>query len=403
MALALSDKIVRELPLPATGNRIVYDVDPKGFGIRLTAGGSRSFVLNYRIGRRERRQTIGAFPTWSVRDARAEAKALKREIDRGNDPLAERDRARTAPTMMELCERYLTEHARPKKKASSAGEDERNIRLHVKPALGKLLVADIEPDDIARLHHKMQHSPISANRVRSLLSKMFALAEVWDLRPANSNPVRGIDRFKERSRDRLMTAGELARIGDALTGHKGYWGGPAAIRLLALTGMRKSEVLSLRWADVDFEHGAARLPDSKTGAKTVPLGAAALAVLSGLPRVEGNPFVLPAARARRSDNDGTPRHFVQVHTTWEAVTRAAGIADLRIHDLRHAFASVGALAGNSLYIIGKLLGHADAKTTQRYAHLQNDPLRAVADRISTRIATALSGQTAEVTPLKKSR
>ena len=266
MALALSDKIVRELPLPATGNRIVYDVDPKGFGIRLTAGGSRSFVLNYRIGRRERRQTIGAFPTWSVRDARAEAKALKREIDRGNDPLAERDRARTAPTMMELCERYLTEHARPKKKASSAGEDERNIRLHVKPALGKLLVADIEPDDIARLHQQDDSIPGSARTgCVATVENVCARRGLGSSTGEQQSVSAGSTAIKERSRDRLVTAEELARIGDALTGHKGYWGGPAAIRLLALTGMRKSEVLSLRWADVDFERGAARLPDSKTG------------------------------------------------------------------------------------------------------------------------------------------
>jgi integrase len=403
MTLKLTDRIISELPLPATGNRIEYDTEVKGFGIRLTAGGSRSFVLNYRIGRRERRHTIGASPTWKVKTAREEAASLKRDIDRGIDPLAERDKARTAPTVAHLCDRYMAEHARTKKKPSSAAEDGRNINLHVRPALGKLLVTDVERDDVARLHHHMSGSPTGANRVLSLISKMFALAELWGLRPANSNPARGIDRYEEKSRERLITAAELARLGDALAAHRGYWAGPAAIRLLVLTGMRKSEVLALKWDDIDPEGGAARLPDSKTGAKMIPIGAAALAVLSGLPKVEGNPFVLPAARPRRATADpARPQHFIQLQTAWENITSAAGIEALRIHDLRHAFASVGASGGDSLFIIGKVLGHADSKTTQRYAHLKNDPLRAVADRISGEIAASLAGKTAEIVPRRRS-
>src|SRR5207249_879792 len=152
----------------------------------------------------------------------------------------------------------------------------------------------------------------------SLLSKMFALAEIWKLRPQNSNPCRGIDRYQERSRERLVSANELARLGDALAAHKGYWAGPAAIRLMALTGMRKTEVLTLRWSDIDAALGWIPLPDSKTGAKTVPLGAPALALLAGLPRVDGNPHVFPAARPRRAKDADKPGHFVQVQTTWEA-------------------------------------------------------------------------------------
>jgi integrase len=246
-------------------------------------------------------------------------------------------------------------------------------------------------------------SPIAANRVLSLLSKMFALAEAWGIRSQNSNPCRGIDRFPERERERLITAGELARLGDALLAHKGYWAGPAAIRLLALTGMRKSEVLTLRWSDIDIEHGSARLPDSKTGPKSISLGAPALTVLATLPREDGNPYVLPAARPRRAGDSKAsadePRHFVQVQTTWEAITKAAGISGLRLHDLRHGFASVGAMGGDSLFILGKLLGHNDATTTQRYAHLAADPLRAVADRISGKVAAALDGKKAEVISL----
>lgn len=399
MAEKLTDKLVREVAQPARSNRIIYDSEVKGFGARITAAGARAFVLNYRINGRERRHTIGAFPAWSVRQAREEAASLKRDIDRGRDPVGEREEARSAPTVAELADRYLAEHAEAKKKPRSVEEDRRNIRLHVKPKLGRLTVAAVTRDDIARLHSSMKGSPIGANRVLSLLSKMFALAETWGMRPQNSNPCRGIDRYREQSRERLVSAEELARLGDALVAHKGYWAGPAAIRLMGLTGMRKTEVLTLKWADVSVERGWARLPDSKTGAKTVTLGAPALALLAELPRVDGNPYVFPAARPRRAGAAGNPQHFVQVQTTWESVTKAAGIEGLRLHDLRHGFASVGAIGGDSLFVLGKLLGHADSATTQRYAHLAADPLRAVADRISGQVEAALRGKSAEVVPL----
>jgi integrase len=298
MAEKLSDKVVRDLRPPPSGNRILYDAEVKGFGARITAAGARSFVLNYRINGRERRHTIGAFPVWSVRQVRDEAAALKRDIDRGRDPDGEREEARAAPTVTELVERYLAEHAEAKKKPRSVEEDRRNIRLHILPQIGKLRVAAATREDIARVHTSMAISPIGANRVLSLLSKMFALAETWGMRPQNSNPCRGIDRYREQSRERLVTADELARLGDALAAHKGYWAGPAAIRLMALTGMRKTEVLTLKWIDVSVEHAWVRLADSKTGAKTVPLGAPALTLLAELPQVEGNPYVQPASARR---------------------------------------------------------------------------------------------------------
>jgi integrase len=402
MAEKLTDKLVRDLPIPATGNRVMYDGDVRGFGARVTAAGGRAFILNYRnIAGRERRLTIGQFPAWSVRQAREEAAGLKRDIDRGRDPVAEREEARaTAITVAKLADRYMAEHARPKKKASSAAEDERNLRLHILPTLGKVAVAAVIREHVARLHHRMANAPTGANRVLALLSKMFALAETWGLRPQNTNPCRGIDKNPETSRERLISADELARLGDALTAHKGYWAGPAAIRLMALTGMRKGEVLGLRWADIDAAAGVVRLADSKTGRKIVPLGAPALALLAELPRVEGNPFVLPAARQRHVNRASGPQHFVQVQTTWEAVIKAAGIGDLRPHDLRHGFASVGAIGGDSLFVVGKLLGHSDQATTSRYAHLSTDPLRAVADRISSSVAAAMGGKGSEVVPIK---
>jgi integrase len=245
MAERLTDKLVREQAPPAIGNRIVYDAEVKGFGVRITAAGTRSFILNYRVNGRERRHTIGQFPTWSARIAREEASSLKRDIDRGRDPVGEREEARSAPIVSDLAARYVAEHAEAKKKPRSVEEDQRNIRLHVLPTLGTLKVAAVTRDDIARLHSAMKAAPIGANRVLSLLSKMFALAEIWGMRAHSSNPCRGVDRYRERARDRLVTGEELARLGDALAAYKGYWAGPAAIRLMALSGMRKAEVLNL--------------------------------------------------------------------------------------------------------------------------------------------------------------
>ena len=196
MAEKLIDKLVRELAPPGSGNRIVYDVDVKGFGARITAGGARSFILNYRIAGRERRHTIGGFPAWSVRMAREEAAKLKRDIDRGRDPVGEREEARSAPTVAELTDRYLAEHAAPKKNRAPLRRTAQCTAARV-TGIGSLRVAAVTRDDIARLHSTMKDSPIGANRVLSLLSKMFSLAEIWGMRSHGSNPCRGIDRYRE--------------------------------------------------------------------------------------------------------------------------------------------------------------------------------------------------------------
>ena len=237
----------------------------------------------------------------------------------------------------------------------------------------------------------MKSSPIGANRVLSLLSKMFALAETWGMRPHGSNPCRGIDRYRERARDRLVSAEELARLGDALAAYRGYWAGPAAIRLMALTGMRKAEVLSLRWHDIDAERGWIRLPDSKIRGQDCSARCACAGACS--PNCHGSRAILMSSPLIGSDGGAviepgeteTAGITSRCKLLGPAVAKAAGIADLRLHDLRHGFASVGAMGGDSLFVLGKLLGHADSATTQRYAHLAADPLRAVADRISGRL------------------
>ncbi len=166
----------------------------------------------------------------------------------------------------------------------------------------------------------------------------------------------------------------------------------AAIRLLVFTGCRRAEILTLKWAYVDFERGCLDLPDSKTGAKTVPLGAPALELLADLPRVEGNPYVLPGRRPKA--------HFVAIEKAWQQLRAKAGLRDVRLHDLRHSYAAMGAGLGESLHMIGSLLGHSLPSTTQRYAHLSEDPRRAAADRISGHLAAAMADKSGEVVPLR---
>ncbi len=233
----------------------------------------------------------------------------------------------------------------------------------------------------------MRDKPIQANRTLALLSKMFGLAERWGLRPPGSNPCRGIDRFPEKRRERFLSGGEIARLGAVLEEEEPHETFVVlAIRLLLLTGARRDEVLTLRWADVDFERSALRLPDSKTGAKVIPLGPAALALLAMAPRLEGNPYVIPGRRVGG--------RLVGLQRPWARIRERAGLGDVRLHDLRHSFASVGAAAGLGLPILGAILGHRNHATTARYAHLDDDPRRTAATRISDEIAAALSGRAA---------
>jgi integrase len=215
---------------------------------------------------------------------------------------------------------------------------------------------------------------------------MFNMAERWGLRPDDSNPCRHVDKFAQRRRERFLSADELARLGDALAAHDRSPYVVAAVKLLVFTGARLGEVLGLRWDWIDFERGEARLPDSKTGAKTLHLPSPALAVLAELPRVHGNPHVIVGAK------EGAP--LVNLEKPWRSIRKAAGLDDVRLHDLRHAFASVSASSGMGLPIIGRLLGHTQAATTNRYAHLQSDPLKAAAASIAGRIAAAMAAKLA---------
>ncbi len=370
---------------------LVFDERVIGFGVRCQRA-SKVYIVKTRVKGRQRWITIGPHGSpWTVERARAKATALLGEIAAGGDPATARDDEKAAGTFAEFADRYLTEYAATKKKMRSAASDRTNLDLNILPALGRRRLTEIVRGDIAKLHHALRHKPGAANRCLSLLSKMFNLAERWGLRPDGSNPVRHLDRYPGRKMERFLSASEMARIGTALAASEARQENPylvAAIRLLALTGARRSEILTAKWDYVDPEHSALRLPDSKSGAKAVSLGAPALAVLDGLPRLSGNPYILPG--------HVRGQHLVNIDKFWRAVCKDAEIPNCRLHDLRHSFASVGAARGDSLLLLSKLLGHSQPPTTAKYSHLANDPVRAAADRISGAIASAMAGQSAEI-------
>ncbi|MEM7696100.1 MAG: tyrosine-type recombinase/integrase [Pseudomonadota bacterium] len=382
----------------------LWDSEVPGFHVEARPSGKRAFYLFYRVGggrgSTQRRAKIGEFGPMTVDAAREKARQWAARVANGDDPAAERHQQRIAPRMNELFERYLEDHARPHKKPTSIAEDERIIRDYLAPAFGNRKVAELVRADVARLHAGLSQKPYRANRVLACLSKIMNLAEVWGLRPDGSNPCRHVKKYAERPRKRFLTTAELGRLGEALraaergevrvTKGGGTSAGSstispfaiAAIRLLILTGMRSGEVKMLRWDWIDPERRRIHVSDSKTGEKQVTLNAAALEVLSGIQRVDGNPHVIVGGKPGAA--------LVNLKDPWSAIRKAAGLEDVRIHDLRHSFAAVGAGSGTSLHIIGGLLGHSQAQTTKQYAHLADDPLRAASDHIGGQISSWLN-------------
>ena len=306
----------------------------------------------------------------------------------GKDPLAERQAGAKAETVAELADRYLVEHAEIKKKPASAKTDRQRLRDYVLPRLGHLKVADVSRQDVVALHYGLREKPYTANRVVALISKMFNLAERWGLRPDGTNPCRHVEKFKETARERYLAPAELAHLTKALadverdgteSAHT-----VAAIRLLILTGCRLREILCLRWEHVDLESARLCLPDSKTGAKTVFLSAPAREVLASLPRAEGRPWVI--------EGKVPGGHPYDINGPWRRICDRAGLENLRLHDLRHSFAAVGAGLGLSLPMISKLLGHTQPRTTARYAHLAADPMHDAAERIGAVLAATMDGR-----------
>jgi integrase len=391
MAQRLTDKIIRALETPDKGNRITYDVGLPGFGIRVTMAGAKSFVLNYRrkTDGLERRFTIGTFPAWSVTAAREEAKRLKRDVDGGGDPVGKFKAEREAPTVAVLCARFEAEHL-PRLRPATAQMYRGLIKNEVVPALGRMKVAAVEFADIDRLHRSVsRRAPYLANRLLALLSKMFALAVLWNIR--SNSPVRGVQRNQEIKRKRYLSGDELNRLTKALATYHNVEV-TDAIRLLLLTGARKSEVLSATWSQFDFGAGTWTKPGATTKQKTdhiVPLSAPARQLLAHVrERNKSAKFVFPGP--------GPSGHRTNLKRDWERICRKADIVGLRVHDLRHSFAAQLASAGVGINVVGALLGHTQPSTTSRYAHLFDDTLRAATERVGAIITGA---QPADVVPL----
>jgi integrase len=389
---SLSDAIVRRLPRPEKGNRVYWDPALGGFGIRVTAGGNRSFVFDYRVRGtgRQRRYTIGGFPDWSTGAARIKARELRRRVDNEEDPLGDLEAARTAETVAELADRFVEEHLRRKRPGTQAAY-ERTLKLYIRPHFGLTKVADVGFGDVDALHRKVTAvgGGYAANRTVAIVSKMFSLAMRWNMRPDNpTNPAKGIERNAEIKRKRYLKPDELARLAKALAAHADKQSANI-VHLILLTGARKGEVFSMRWADVDLGTGIWTKLGSTTKQKTdhvVPLSAPALQLLNDIRKQQTakrhtlGEFVFPA--------DSETGHTVDIKGFWAKVCRAAGITNLRMHDLRHSFASQLASSGDSLPMIGALLGHSDPSTTARYAHLFTDPQRAAAEKVGAVITAA---------------
>lgn len=398
----------RSVAAAAPGERDTYlwDADLPGFGLKVTPAGRKVYLVQYRNGGRRgrtRRVTIGKHGSpWTPDGARKVAKRILGRVAAGEDPAEERSEARRDLSITELCDLYLREGVATKK-PSTLAVDRGRIERHIKPLLGRRRLLALTRGEIERFMQDVAAGKTAidiktgargraivrggkgtASKAVALLGSILTFAVDHKLRP--DNPARGIKRYRDKKCERFLAPAELARLGAALATVERDGENPfvvAAIRLLALTGCRKSEILGLQWAQIDFERACIRFPESKTGAKALPLGAPALEVLEALPRIEGCPYVLPA-----SIGNG---HFVGLQKAWVRIRAKAALEDVRLHDLRHSFAAAGAAGGDSLLMIGALLGHRDPTTTSRYAHLADDPLKEAADRISGAIAAAMKG------------
>ena len=414
----------------------------KGFGVLAMKSGRKIFIFQYRQHGKLRRIRIGDYGAMMLEDskaadgrriegARTRAERLRTAVREGKDPLQELHDKKAVRTFKEVAEQFLSDHVDAKRKPHTANSYRRVFDLHILPAIGSRPVNEVTKDQVMRLHHKMKDKPSAANRC---LSRDFLIVElgcgVGEVN-AQDNPARikRSRRYPEKPKERFLSPDELANLGDALRRAETV-GIPwtvdetkltakharkvenrirlidahavAALRLLILTGARLREVLHAKWDYVNFERGIMLLPDSKTGKKAIYLSAAALAVLNAIPHVPGNPYIIPGEKRpkKRGEPKPAPAPRADLKRPWAAVSKAAGLTNVRIHDLRHSFASMGAGASLGLPIIGKLLGHTQAATTQRYSHLDADPMRRAADIIGGQIAAAMAGKSGDVVQLK---
>lgn len=369
----LNETFVKNASYPERGQKIYYDTDLPGFGIRVTKAGTKSFILNYHINKRERRFTIGKSPAWSAAAAREKAKELRRLVDQGFDPLEERNERREAPTVADLWAEYEKAHL-PKLSPRSQIDQRGMWANSILPELATVAVRDLSSRQVDRLHAKIsEKTSTRANRVLQVLRKALNLAIRWKW--IEKNPATGFHKNDEHSREKYLTPEEYERVFAALESMPNQKAANA-IRLLILTGTRRGEVLGLEWEDLDLDRGIWNRPPHKSKdrkAKRVPFSNDALFLLKAMRDDADSNFLFPTSK-------GT--HMSDLNRPWRWLRQEVAIPDLRIHDLRHSFASILVSSGETLETIGKLLGHSQYQTTMRYAHLMDDPLRNAANTFS---------------------
>jgi integrase len=413
----------------AKGRHYIWDSELRGFGVQVEKTGTRTYIVRYRLkgqGRSGRRKffKLGRHGDLTAEEARESAKRTLGVIADGGDPASLLKAARqidsqraNAITFKALAERFLNEHVAPKRKPATYATYETLLRRHAYPLLGDKSATDISDAEMEALHTAMNEKQASANRLITTISSMYTFAGRVGVVQKGFNPVRDVERFKEHGRERYLTSDELQHLGLALLDAETIgipwevdhsdpkskhtpktWKGQrdlldpyavAAIRLLLFTGARLREVLNLKWEHVDLERGLLFLPDSKTGKKTIILNSASSAILVRLMALANGGKHRPVSGyVIRGDIEGKPRSDLK--RPWAAVRRHAGLDGVRLHDLRHTFASIGAGASLGLPVVGRLLGHSQPQTTARYAHLDADPLRRAADIIGDRITAAMA-------------
>lgn len=427
----------------------VWCTELTGFGVRVWPTGKKVFIAQYRIGGRgsaTRKVTVGSYGKLTTDEARTEAKRVLANAELGHDIALERTRKKAELTVAELCDEYMldgVEHKKP----STLRSDKSRINRHIKPLLGRKKIGEVKRGDIERFMRdvaqgktatgpKTGKTPVTggkgaATRTVGLLGGIFTYAVTHGY--IADSPCEDVKRYPDNQNERFLSPAELQRLGDTLRlaeteglptrsgERKGSYRPTkdasafkrvkpvlvsphaiACIRLLMFTGCRLSEILKLRWDDIDFERGILNLPDSKTGAKKVMLGAPALQVLNNVPRIKGNPYVIAGDLKDKHRSDlKNPWLRICEHAGLNTVGEDGKVKPLRLHDLRHSYASVSAEAGVSLLVIGKLLGHADPRTTQKYAHLADDPKRLAVERIAGSIDAMQRGQGGQVVPMTK--
>ncbi len=360
---------------------LFWDHDLPGFGIRVYSSGRKVYVVQCRGPAGIRRMSLGEHGDLTAEQARRRARAAIGCIKRGEDPVPGREQE-SAPTVADLAGRYMEAHAEVNCNAHTRKTYRSALRNHILPALGSKPVTEVRRSDAEAMHYALRDTPRQANRVLMVLSKMFSLAEDWGLAPLGSNPCRFVVRYREGMRERYLTEDEYRRVGRALceleTESPMRARAAAAFRLLMLTGCRLTEILTLRWDDIDYKTGEIRLRDAKTGARMVALTPATLRVLMAIRRVPSSPWVFTGS-ARDT-------HLASLSKPWLRVRARAGIGDVRIHDLRHSYASRALALGEGLTMIGRLLGHTDVGSTARYAHLARDAEKVAIVRVGGSIA-----------------